>query len=133
MLLVLALDRPSRRASEALLATFADVTFFAISKAFTRPLAGVLWGLFQVPVIQHLSHSNARTTIKIMPKCQFNCHIRSKRPNFHNKIAKYCYFIMKIRELYLPLHTTTRQLTRHDTGTEIQELFVIPRRSRFQL
>ena len=72
MLLVLALDRPSRRASEALLATFADVTFLAISKAFTRPLAGVLWGLFQVPVIQHLSYSNARTTIKIMPKCQFN-------------------------------------------------------------
>ena len=51
MLLVLALDRPSRRTSEAFLATVADVTFLAISNAFTRPLAGVLWGLFQAPVI----------------------------------------------------------------------------------
>ena len=130
MLLVLALDRPSRRASEALLATFADVTFFAISKALTRPLAGVLWGLFQVPVIQRLSYSNVRTTIKIMPKRQLNYQNGYLAPNFHNKIAILCYFIVKIRKLSLPLHTTTRQLTRHDTGTEIQELFVIPGRGR---
>lgn len=41
MLLVLALDRPSRRAAEALLATLADVTFLAMP-ILSRPLAGVL-------------------------------------------------------------------------------------------
>ena len=45
MLLVLALDLPSVKAFEALLATLAEVTFFGISFRF-------LWGLFQAPVIQ---------------------------------------------------------------------------------
>ena len=34
--------------------------------------------------------------IKIMLNRQFNICIRLYEPNFHNKIAIYCYFIMKI-------------------------------------
>ena len=51
---------------------------------------------------------NPLLSIKIMSKCQFNCQTMPLVANFHNKIAKLCYFIMKIQELYLTLHTTNR-------------------------